>query len=142
MGFNGGNILEPAMGVGNFFGLLPVSMSESKLYGVELDSITGRIAQQLYQRANVDVMGFESTAYQDNFFDVAIGNVPFGAYKVADRRYDKLNFMIHDYFFCKTIDKVRPGGIIAFITSKGTLDKANSCSQKIYCSKSRTCRSN
>ena len=125
MGFSGGNILEPAMGVGNFFGLLPVSMSESKLYGVELDSITGRVAQQLYQRANVEVMGFESTAYQDNFFDVAIGNVPFGAYKVADRRYDKLNFMIHDYFFCKTIDKVRPGGIIAFITSKGTLDKVN-----------------
>ncbi len=130
MGFSGGNILEPAMGVGNFFGLLPVSMSESKLYGVELDSITGRMAQQLYQRANVDVIGFESTAYQDNFFDVAIGNVPFGSYKVADRRYDKLNFMIHDYFFCKTIDKVRPGGIIAFITSKGTLDKANSSVRK------------
>lgn len=125
MGFNGGNIIEPAMGVGNFFGLLPVSMGESKLYGVELDNITGRIAQQLYQRANVDVMGFENTAYQDNFFDVAVGNVPFGAYKVSDTRYDKNNFLIHDYFFCKTIDKVRPGGIIAFITSKGTLDKAN-----------------
>lgn len=125
MGFNGGNIIEPAMGVGNLFGLLPVSMGESKLYGVELDSITGRIAQQLYQRANVDVMGFENTAYQDNFFDVAVGNVPFGAYKVSDTRYDKHNFLIHDYFFCKTIDKVRPGGVIAFITSKGTMDKAN-----------------
>ncbi len=130
MGFNGGNVLEPAMGVGNFFGLLPVSMSESKLYGVELDSITGRMAKQLYQRANVDVMGFENTAYPDNFFDVAIGNVPFGAYKIADVRYDKHNLLIHDYFFCKTIDKVRPGGIIAFITSKGTLDKANSSVRK------------
>lgn len=130
MGFSGGNILEPAMGIGNFIGLLPLSMSESKLYGVELDSITGRIAKQLYQRANIDVMGYENTVYPDNFFDVAIGNVPFGAYKVADMRYDKHNFMIHDYFFCKTIDKVRPGGIIAFITSKGTMDKSNSSVRK------------
>jgi N12 class adenine-specific DNA methylase len=125
MGFKGGNILEPACGSGNFFGVLPDSMAGSRLYGVELDSITGRIAQQLYPEADIQVRGFEETAFDDNFFDVAIGNVPFGSYKVADKRYDKYNLLIHDYFIAKTLDKVRPGGIVAFITSKGTLDKAN-----------------
>jgi N12 class adenine-specific DNA methylase len=125
MGFKSGNILEPACGVGNFFGLVPESMDGTGLYGVELDSITGRIAKQLYPDANIQVQGFEDTTFDDNFFDVAIGNVPFGSYKVADKRYDKYNLMIHDFFFAKTLDKVRPGGIIAFITSKGTMDKAN-----------------
>ncbi len=125
MGFSTGNILEPACGVGNFMGLLPDSMAESRLYGVELDSITGRIAKQLYPDADIRVCGFESTDFEDNTFDVAVGNVPFGSYKVADKRYDKYNLLIHDYFFLKTLDKVRPGGIVAFVTSKGTLDKAN-----------------
>ncbi len=125
MGFETGNILEPAMGVGNFFGLLPESMSRSRLYGVELDSITGRIAKQLYQQANITVQGFEQTQFPDSFFDLAVGNVPFGSYGVADRKYDKYHFFIHDYFFAKTLDKVRPGGIIAFVTSKGTMDKQN-----------------
>ena len=123
MGFRKGNILEPAMGTGHFFGMLPEAMQESRLYGVELDSITGRIAKQLYPKANVQVTGFERTHFPNNFFDAAVGNVPFGNYKVADRGYDKLGFMIHDYFFAKSLDKVRPGGIVAFITSKGTLDK-------------------
>ena len=122
MGFTSGNILEPACGVGNFFGLLPESMEKSRLYGVELDSITGRIAKLLYPQADITVTGFEKTGRRD-FFDLAIGNVPFGDYKVSDKAYDKLNFRIHDYFFAKTLDQVRPGGIIAFITSKGTLDK-------------------
>lgn len=126
MGFRTGNVLEPAMGVGNFFGLVPDSMKNSKLYGVELDSITGRIAKQLYQQANIAVQGFEETNLPDSFFDLAIGNVPFGSYGVADKKYDKYHFYIHDYFFAKTLDKVRPGGIIAFITSKGTMDKQNS----------------
>lgn len=125
MGFKTGNILEPACGVGNFLGLLPESMHSSKLYGIELDSITGRIAKQLYPKANIAVQGFEETNLPDSFFDLAIGNVPFGSYGVADKKYDKYRFYIHDYFFAKTLDKVRPGGIIAFITSKGTMDKQN-----------------
>ncbi len=126
MGFKSGNVLEPAMGIGNFYGCLPEKMQKSKLYGVELDSITGRIAQQLYPNANIQIKGYEQTDFPDNFFDVAVGNVPFGGYSVADKRYDSNKFLIHDYFFAKTLDKVSPGGIIAFITSKGTLDKANS----------------
>ncbi len=106
-----------------FFGLLPENMNNSRLYGVELDDLTGRIAKQLYQSSNITIDGYENTNLPDSFFDMAIGNVPFGQYKVADKRYDKNNFLIHDYFFAKTIDKVRPGGIIAFITSKGTMDK-------------------
>ena len=127
MGFRSGNILEPSCGVGNFFGMLPESMGESKLYGVELDSITGRIARQLYPNARIEVNGFEKTQYPDGVFDLAIGNVPFGNYRVSDRPYDRHNLLIHDYFFAKTIDKVRAGGIIAFITSNGisggTMDK-------------------
>ena len=130
MGFKGGNVLEPAMGTGNFIGLLPPSLSESKMYGVELDSISGRIAQQLCQHENIQITGLEHTAFHDNFFDVAIGNVPFGAYGVVDRKYDKHKFQIHDYFFAKSLDKVRPGGVVAFITSKGTLDKKNSSVRK------------
>ncbi|MBQ8400630.1 MAG: N-6 DNA methylase, partial [Clostridia bacterium] len=122
MGFQTGNILEPAMGVGNFFGLLPEEMSGSKLYGVELDSITGRIAKQLYPNADITVAGFETTDRRD-FFDLAVGNVPFGNYKVNDRAYNKLGFSIHDYFFAKTLDQVRPGGVIAFVTSRYTMDK-------------------
>ncbi len=122
MGFQTGNILEPACGVGNFFGLLPEEMAASKLYGVELDSITGRIAKQLYPNANIAVAGFETTDRRD-FFDLAVGNVPFGNYKVLDRPYDKLGFPIHDYFFAKTLDQVRSGGVIAFITSRYTMDK-------------------
>ena len=123
MGFSKGNILEPAMGIGNFFGMLPENMQESRLYGVELDGITGRIARQLYPNADVKITGFEKTDYPNDFFDVAIGNVPFGQYKVADRAYDKHNLLIHDYFFAKALDKVRPGGVVAFVTSKGTMDK-------------------
>lgn len=125
MGFKTGNILEPSCGIGNFFGLLPETMKSSKLYGVELDSITGRIAKQLYQTANIAIQGFEDTSLPDSFFDVAIGNVPFGNFGVADKRYDKNHFLIHDYFFAKTLDKVRPGGVIAFITFSGTMDKKN-----------------
>ncbi len=123
MGFTTGNILEPACGVGNFFGLLPERMADSKLYGVELDPITGRIAKQLYPDADIQIKGFEETNHPDSFFDLAIGNVPFGNYKLSDKRYDNQNLLIHDYFFAKTLDKVRPGGVVAFITSKGTLDK-------------------
>lgn len=125
MGLSSGNILEPACGTGNFFGLVPESMAGAKLYGVELDGITGRIARQLYQEADITVGGYEKTRFPDNFFDAAVGNVPFGAYRVADPRYDKHGFMIHDYFFAKTLDQVRPGGVVAFVTSKGTLDKSN-----------------
>ena len=125
MGFKSGNILEPACGIGNFFGLTPESMKSSKLYGVELDSITARIAKQLYPKANIKETGYEKIDTPDAFFDLAIGNVPFGSYGVVDKRYDKHKFLIHDYFFAKTLDQVRPGGIIAFITSKGTLDKQN-----------------
>ena len=123
MGFEKGNVLEPAMGIGNFFGMLPEKMQESRLYGVELDGITGRIAKQLYPNADIKITGFEKTDYPNDFFDVAIGNVPFGQYKVTDKQYDKQNFLIHDYFFAKTLDKVRPGGVVAFVTSKGTMDK-------------------
>lgn len=125
LGFTKGNILEPSMGIGNFFSRLPADMSASRLYGVELDPVTGKMAQLIYPDAHIDVKGYEKTDFQNDFFDVAIGNVPFGQYKVLDKAYDKHNFYIHDYFFAKTIDKVRPGGVIAFITSKGTLDKAN-----------------
>ena len=126
MGFTQGNILEPSCGTGNFLGLLPAEMAGSKAYGVELDSISGRIAGQLYQNASISVNGFETVQMPDSFFDIAIGNVPFGDFKVLDKRYDKHHWLIHDYFFGKTLDKVRPGGIVAFITSKGTLDKENS----------------
>ncbi|MBQ2955253.1 MAG: hypothetical protein IJE08_02205, partial [Clostridia bacterium] len=122
MGFRTGNILEPSMGIGNFFGLLPDEMQNSRLYGVELDSITGRIAQQLYPKAEITVAGFETTDRRD-FFDLAIGNVPFGQYQVDDKAYNRLGFSIHDYFFAKTLDQVRPGGVIAFVTSRYTLDK-------------------
>lgn len=125
IGFTKGNLLEPSMGIGNFFGMLPETMRESHLYGVELDSLTGRIARLLYPKANITVDGYEKTAFPNDFFDAAVGNVPFGQYKVADKKYDKYNFLIHDYFFGKTLDQVRPGGVIAFITSKGTMDKEN-----------------
>ena len=125
LGFQTGNILEPSCGVGNFMGLLPENMENSKMYGVELDSISGRIAQQLYQKNSIAVQGFEKTDLPDSFFDVAIGNVPFGPFKVLDKKYDKYNFLIHDYFFACALDKVRPGGVVAFITSKGTMDKEN-----------------
>lgn len=125
MGFTKGNLLEPSMGIGNFFGMLPETMRESHLYGVELDSLTGRIARLLYPKANITVDGYEKTSFPNDFFDAAVGNVPFGQYKVADKKYDKYNFLIHDYFFGKTLDQVRPGGVIAFITSKGTMDKEN-----------------
>ncbi len=124
------NILEPSCGIGNFLGLAPQSLKDVSMYGVELDSITGRIAKQLYQKANITISGFEKTNFKDNFFDIAIGNVPFGSYKVMDKKYDKYNFLIHDYFFAKTLDKVKTGGIIAFITSKGTLDKENDSVRK------------
>ncbi|RKJ62988.1 DEAD/DEAH box helicase, partial [Butyricicoccus sp. 1XD8-22] len=126
MGFRTGNILEPSMGVGNFFGLLPDSMEQSKLYGVELDSITGRIAQKLYPGARIQVTGFENTLFPNDFFDLAVGNIPFGSYKVNDPKYDRHNFHIHDYFFAKTLDLVRPGGVVAFVTSRYTMDKKNS----------------
>lgn len=125
MSFRTGNVLEPSCGIGNFFGLVPESMKDSKLFGVELDSITGRIAQQLYQQNSIAVQGFEDTELPDSFFDLAIGNVPFGSYSLHDKRYDKHHFLIHDYFFARTLDKVRPGGLIAFVTSKGTMDKQN-----------------
>ena len=130
LGFENGNILEPAMGIGNFFSMLPDKWQDSKLYGVELDSISGRIAKQLYPNANIQICGFERTNFQNDFFDVAIGNVPFGQYKVSDPAYNKLNFPIHEYFFAKTLDKVRSGGIIIFITSRYTMDKKNSAARK------------
>ena len=122
MGFQGGNILEPSCGVGNFFGMLPEAMGNSKLYGVELDSLTGRIAQQLYQRASITVQGYERVSYPKDFFDVAVGNVPFGSYQVNDKAYNRLGFSIHNYFFAKALDQVRPGGIVAFVTSRYTMD--------------------
>ena len=126
LGFEGGNILEPAMGVGNFFGAMPEEIRKnSHLSGVELDSITGRIAQQIYQNADVQVKGFEKTDFSDNYFDAAVGNVPFGSYPVSDKRYNRENFFIHDYFLAKTLDKLAPGGVAALITTKGTLDKEN-----------------
>ena len=129
MGFHSGNILEPSMGVGNFFGMLPESMADSRLYGVELDSITGRIAQKLYPQADITVAGFESTDRRD-FYDLAVGNVPFGNYKVNDKAYNKLGFSIHNYFFAKAIDQVRPGGVVAFVTSRYTLDSKDSSARK------------
>ena len=129
MGFHSGNILEPSMGVGNFFGMLPESMADSRLYGVELDGITGRIAQKLYPEANIKVAGFETTDRRD-FYDLAVGNVPFGNYKVNDKAYNKLNFSIHNYFFAKAIDQVRPGGVVAFVTSRYTLDSKDSSARK------------
>ncbi len=122
-GFSKGNILEPSMGIGYFFSLLPEKMRESQLFGVELDAISGRISKQLYQKAEIQIKGYQDTEYENNFFDIAVGNVPFGDYKVYDREYNKYNFFIHDYFIAKTLDKVRPGGIISFVTSKGTMDK-------------------
>lgn len=126
MGIQPETVLEPAMGVGNFFGLLPETMQGATLLGVELDSITGRLAGQLYPQAKILVDGFEHTNLPDNSIDLAVGNVPFGNYKLPDPRYDSKNLLIHDYFFAKTLDKVRPGGIVAFISSKGTLDKQDS----------------
>lgn len=131
MGFDGGKVLEPSMGVGNFFGMLPESMANSQLTGVELDSISGRIARKLYPNADIKITGYENTKFADNSFDVAIGNVPFGDYSLHDKRYDKDHLLIHDYFFVKTLDKVRPGGIVAFVTSKGTLDKANPAARRL-----------
>ncbi|SFQ08943.1 Adenine-specific DNA methylase, N12 class [Lachnospiraceae bacterium XBB1006] len=125
MGFTKGNVLEPSMGIGNFFGSLPEEMRGCTLYGVEIDSLSGRIAKHLYQNATISICGFEETSYPDNFFDAAIGNVPFGDYKVYDPKYVKYNFRIHDYFLAKALDQVRPGGVIAFVTTRGTLDKTN-----------------
>lgn len=131
MGFDGGKVLEPSMGVGNFFGMLPESMANSQLTGVELDNISRRIARKLYPNADIKITGYENTKFADNSFDVAIGNVPFGDYSLHDKRYDKDHLLIHDYFFVKTLDKVRPGGIVAFVTSKGTLDKANPAARRL-----------
>ena len=125
MGLQQGNVLEPSCGIGNFMGLLPDTMDGLKMYGVELDSISGKIAKQLYQKNHISVQGFETAEYPDSFFDCVIGNVPFGAYKVADRKYDRHNFMIHDYFIAKSLDLVRPGGVVAVVTSSGTMDKQN-----------------
>lgn len=130
LGFTGGNLIDPGCGVGHIFGRLPDTMSASKLYGVELDSISGRIARQLYPTAGIAVQGYEKTDFPDNFFDVAIGNVPFGQFKVLDKRYDRLNFPIHEYYFAKTLDKVRPGGVVAFITSSFTMDKRTPTARK------------
>ena len=125
MGLKQGNILEPSCGVGNFMGLIPESMGKANMYGVELDPVSGRIAKQLYQKNKIAVQGFEETSYPDSFFDCVIGNVPFGAYQVSDRRYDRHHFMIHDYFIAKSLDLVRPGGVVAVVTSSGTMDKQN-----------------
>ena len=130
MGFTQGNILEPSCGIGNFLGMLPEDMSGSKLYGVELDDLSGRIARQLYQKSSIAVQGYEKTAFPDNFFDVAIGNVPFGQFHVADKRYDRLNFPIHEYFVAKALDQVRPGGVIAVVTSSYTMDKRTASARK------------
>ena len=124
-GFRKGNILEPSLGIGNFFGSRPIPLQDCNLYGVEKDDITGRIAEQLYQKANISIKGFEETTFPDNFFDAVVGNVPFGDYKIYDSKYNKLNFKVHDYFIAKALDQVRPGGIVALITTKGTMDKAN-----------------
>lgn len=135
MGFKKGNILEPSCGVGNFMGMLPEGMSASRMYGVELDSITGRIAQQLYQKNTIAVQGFEETGFSDNFFDVVIGNVPFGAFKVVDKQYDRYNFLIHDYFIARSIDLVRPGGVVAVVTSSGTMDKQSDAMRQYVASR-------
>ena len=135
MGFQPGTVLEPSMGIGNFFGLLPEKLAAAKLYGVELDDLTGRIAKQLYPNVGITTDGFEHTRYPDDFFDLAIGNVPFGAYKVSDKPYDKYKLFIHDYFFIKSIDKLRPGGILAYISSNGisggTMDKKDMRARKL-----------
>ena len=136
MGFTQGNILEPACGIGNFLGMLPESMSGSKLYGVELDDLSGRIARQLYQKSSIAVQGYEKTAFPDNFFDVAIGNVPFGQFHVADKRYDRLNFPIHEYFIAKALDQVGPGGVIAVVTSSYTMDKRTASARKYIAQRS------
>ena len=136
MGFTQGNILEPACGIGNFLGMLPESMSGSKLYGVELDDLSGRIARQLYQKSSIAVQGYEKTAFPDNFFDVAIGNVPFGQFRVPDKRYDRLNFPIHEYFVAKALDQVRPGGVIAVVTSSYTMDKRTASARKYIAQRS------
>ena len=136
MGFTQGNILEPACGIGNFLGMLPESMSGSKLYGVELDDLSGRIARQLYQKSSIAVQGYEKTAFPDNFFDVAIGNVPFGQFHVSDKRYDRLNFPIHEYFIAKALDQVRPGGVIAVVTSSYTMDKRTASARKYIAQRS------
>lgn len=130
MNFKTGNVLEPSCGIGNFIGMRPDSLADAKIYGIELDSISGRIAQQLYQKSSIAVQGFEKTDLPDSFFDVAIGNIPFGSFKVPDKRYDKHNFLIHDYFFARTLDKVRPGNIVAFITSKGTMHEETASVRK------------
>lgn len=130
MGLRSGNILEPSCGTGNFIGMKPESMSDCKIYGVELDSISGRIARQLYQKSAIAVQGYETAQLPDSFFDAAVWNVPFGQFKLSDKRYDKQNFLVHDYFFAKTLDKVRPGGVIAFLTSSGTMDKKNPAIRK------------
>ena len=130
-GFENGKILEPSMGVGNFFGMLPERMKDSQLTGVELDSISGRIARKLYPNADIKITGYENTKFADNSFDCAVGNVPFGDYSLHDKRYDKEHLLIHDYFFVKSLDKVRPGGVVAFVTSKGTLDKANPAARRL-----------
>ena len=135
MGFHSGNILEPSMGVGNFFGMLPDTMQDSRLYGVELDSISGRIARKLYPNADIKITGYENTKFADNSFDLAVGNVPFGDYSLHDKRYDKEHLLIHDYFLVKSLDKVRPGGVVAFVTSKGTLDKANPAARRLMAEK-------
>ncbi len=134
-GFENGKILEPSMGVGNFFGMLPESMKDSQLTGVELDSISGRIARKLYPNADIKITGYENTKFADNSFDLAVGNVPFGDYSLHDKRYDKDHLLIHDYFFVKSLDKVRPGGVVAFVTSKGTLDKANPAARRLMAEK-------
>ena len=126
MGFQEGNLLEPSCGIGNFIGMLPKSMENAKVYGVELDTVSAGIAQQLYQKSSIAAQGFEEVNVPDSFFDGVIGNVPFGDFKVSDKRYDKYNFLIHDYFFAKSLDKIRPGGVMALVTSKGTMDKENS----------------
>ena len=134
-GFENGKILEPSMGVGNFFGMLPERMKDSQLTGVELDSISGRIARKLYPNADIKITGYENTKFADNSFDFAVGNVPFGDYSLHDKRYDKEHLLIHDYFFVKSLDKVRPGGVVAFVTSKGTLDKANPAARRLMAEK-------
>ena len=132
MGLKQGNILEPSCGVGNFMGLIPESMSKTNMYGVELDPVSGRIARQLYQKNKIAIQGFEETDYPDSFFDCVIGNVPFGAYQVSDRRYDRHHFLIHDYFIAKSLDLVRPGGVVAVVTSSGTMDKQNQAVRQYF----------
>ena len=137
LGFTRGNILEPSCGVGGFFGLLPESMADSKLHGIEIDPVSGGIARQLYQKADIAVEGFEDTALPDGYFDAVIGNVPFGDFKVNDSRYNAHKFLIHDYFFAKALDKVRAGGVVMFLTSKGTMDKGNPAVRRYIAQRAR-----